>query len=57
MKKKWLRWINHMFTGYFICRTLHLMLAAEWGFPVVLFAIVATINIICDVVDLKDENN
>ena len=57
MKNKWLRWINHLFTGYFICRTLHLMLAVEWGFQVVVFAIVTLINIICDVVDLENEND
>lgn len=57
MKKKWLRWINHLCTGYFICRTLHLMLEAEWGFQVVLFAIIVIINIVCDVVDLTDKEN
>ena len=57
MKNKWLRWINFMCTGYFICRTLHLMLDGEWGFQVVVFAIVTVIDIICDVVYLTDKND
>jgi hypothetical protein len=57
MKNKWFRWISFMCTGYFICRTLHLMLDGEWGFQVVVFAIVTVIDIICDVMYLTDEND
>lgn len=45
-----------MCTGYFICRTLYLMLDNEWGLAV-LYAIITTIDIICDAVTLKKEEN